>query len=183
MFSTVSSSGAPSHVPVGEAYSLREIFLSSQGDLLRYLTRKVGSTDAPDLLQETFVRVVRLERPERINDPPAFLKTIATNLARDFMRRRKTEAGYIQFGEYLVEAPSADAPADERLDYERKSRLLDVAVSSLPPRCREVFKLHIYEDVPLQEVARRLDISDRMVRKHLSLAFRTCRAALRSSLE
>ncbi|KAF2989907.1 RNA polymerase sigma factor [Methylocystis sp. MJC1] len=183
MFSTVSSSGDLPRVSVGGLFSLREVFLSSQGDLLRYLTRKVGATDAPDLLQETFVRVVRLEKPERINDPPAFLKTIATNLARDFVRRRRTEANYIQFSDYLVEAPSADAPADERVDYERKSRLLDAAVSSLPPRCREVFKLHTYEDVPLQEIARRLEISDRMVRKHLSLAFRTCRAALRDSLE
>ncbi|MBU6526833.1 RNA polymerase sigma factor [Methylocystis sp. MJC1] len=168
---------------MGETYSLRDVFLSSQGDLLRYLIRKVGSADAPDLLQEAFVRIVRLEKPERINDPPAFLKTIAANLARDFARRRKTEASYIQFGEYLVEAPSAEASLDERLDYERKSRLLDMAVSSLPPRCREAFKLHIYEDVPLQEIARKLDISDRMVRKHISLAFRTCRAALRNSLE
>jgi RNA polymerase sigma factor (sigma-70 family) len=178
-----SSSGDRPRVSARKPSSLRELFLSNQRDLLRYFTRKVGSTDAPDLLQETFVRVVRLEKPEAINDPSAFLKTIAINLARDFMRRRKTEAGYLQFGDHLTEAPCADAPPEERMEYERKSRLLRAAVVSLPPRCREVFSLHIYDDVPLHEIARRLEISDRMVRKHLSLALRTCRAALRNSLE
>ncbi|WP_457798455.1 RNA polymerase sigma factor [Methylocystis sp. S23] len=179
----LSSSGGRPRASGRKSSSLRELFLSNRAVLLRYLARKVGSSDAPDLLQETFVRVVRLEKPETINDPSAFLKTIATNLARDFMRRRKTEARYIQFGDYVVEAPSPDAPPDERMEYERKSLLLRSAVASLPPRSRQVFTLHVYEDVPLHEIARRLEISDRMVRKHISVALRTCRAALRNARE
>lgn len=161
--------------------SIHDLFLHNKGDLLGYLTRKVGPHDAPDLLQETFVRVIRHERLDVVADPPAFLKRIAVNLTRDFARRRKTEANYIQFGDYLVEAPSQDAPPEVRIEHERKTRLLRAAVASLPPRCREVFEFHIYGDVPLQEIAARMEISDRMVRKHLSLAFRACRAALRSS--
>lgn len=159
--------------------SIRNLFIGNKSSLLQYLTRKVGPNDAPDLLQETFVRALRHERLDIVADPPAFLKQIAINLTRDFARRRKTETNYIQFGDYVIEAPSEDAPPEERIEYERKSRLLRASVELLPPRCREVFKLHIYEDVSLQDVARRLQISDRMARKHLSLAFRTCRTALR----
>lgn len=183
MFSIFSSGGDRSRAPAKNTSLFQELFLSHQNELLRYFARTVGSNDTPDLLQETYVRVAALEKPERINNPPAFLKTIAVNLARDFMRRRKTEVGYIQFGDYVVEAPSVDAAQDERMEYERKSRLLRAAVASLPPRCREVFSLHIYEDVPLQEIARRLEISERMVRKHLSIALRTCRASHASSSE
>ncbi len=159
--------------------SVRNLFVSNKSNLLQYLTRKVGAKDAPDLLQETFVRALRHERLDVVADPPAFLRQIAINLTRDFARRRRTEANYIEFVDYVIEVPSEDAPPEERIEYERKSHLLRASIESLPLRCREAFKLHIYEDVSLQDIARRLHISDRMVRKHLSLALRTCRTALR----
>jgi RNA polymerase sigma-70 factor (ECF subfamily) len=159
------------------------LFLAHKRDLFGFLVRKVGAADAPDLLQETFLRVIRYERPESIVDPPAFLKQIAVNLVRDLARRRKAEAACIQFGDYLIEPPTQEAPVDERLEYERRSALLKAAIATLPPRCREVFELHIYNDLPLKEVARRMEISDRMARKHVSLALRACRAALRSAVE
>ena len=68
---------------------VRNLFVSNKSNLLRYLTRKVGAKDAPDLLQETFVRALRHERLDVIADPPAFLRQIAINLTRDFARRRR----------------------------------------------------------------------------------------------
>jgi RNA polymerase sigma-70 factor (ECF subfamily) len=164
-------------------WRFRELFLAHKRDLFGFLVRKVGAVDAPDLLQETFLRMVRHDRPETIEDPPAFLKQIAVNLVRDFARRRKTEAGCLQFGDYVIDPPAPETPIEERLDYERRSALLKAAIETLPPRCREAFELHIYNDVALAEVARRMEISDRMARKHVSLALRACRAALRSGAE
>lgn len=158
---------------------LHELFLSHRRGLLAYLTRKVGAIEAPDLLQETFLRVVRTDKLDAVVDPPAFLKQVAINLTRDFARRRIVEANHIRFGDYLIDPPSPEASAEDRADYERKTRLLRAAIATLPPRCRQVFELHIYHDLPLREVAQRMEISDRMARKHLALAFKTCRAALR----
>jgi RNA polymerase sigma factor (sigma-70 family) len=154
-----------------------ELFESNQRTLLGYLTRKVGRDAAPDLLQETFARLLRHGRLEAVASPPALLQQIAVNLARDFTRRRKTERAHVQYGHFPADPPSDEALPEERIEYDRKSRLLDHAVDSLPPRCREVFELCI-DDVPVSEIARRLQISDRMVRKHLSLAMQLCRAAL-----
>lgn len=158
--------------------SVRELFERNRRELMTYLTRRVGREDASDLLQETFVRVLRHGRLENVADPPAFLQRIAANLTRDFARRRKTEAKYLRFALLLGERPSGDAPADERVDYERKSRLLMAAIEDLPPRCREVFELCAFEDAPLSEIARRLGISDRMARQHMSIAMRRCWAAI-----
>lgn len=169
-------------MPDANISSIRELFLRNKRGLLTYLTRQVGRDDASDLLQETFVRALRHDELSAVVDPPAFLKQIAINLTRDLARRRRIELNYFRFGDYIVDAPSEDAPPEERIDYERKSRLLNAAIATLPPRCREVFTLHIHDNVPLDEITRRMDISDRMVRKHLSLAFRSCRAALRNAL-
>ena len=156
---------------------IRELFERNQRTLLSYLTRKVGRDAAPDLLQDAFVRVLRHGQLEAVANPPALLQQIAVNLVRDFARRRKTEEAYVRHGHFLAYPPSDEASPEQRIEYDRKSRLLDAAVDSLPPRCREVFELCI-DDVSVSEIAKRLGISDRMVRKHLSLAMQLCRAAL-----
>jgi len=165
-------------MPKNRNRSISALFERNRHDLLSYLNGKVGREDAPDLLQETFVRVLRYDALDDVVDSKAFLKRVATNLIRDLARRRKTESSFIQFGDYIVEALSDEATPEEHIEYERKSLALRAAVASLPPRCREVFELHIQANVPLQEVAQRLQISDRMVRKHLSPALRSCRSAL-----
>ncbi len=153
------------------------LFERNKRELLTYFTRRVGREDASDLLQETFVRVLGNGQLEAVINPPALLQQIAVNLVRDFARRRKTEAAYVRYAFFLADAPTDEAPPEEKIEYDRKSRLLDAAIDNLPPRCREVFELTI-DDVPVSEIAQRLGISDRMVRKHLSLAMRLCRAAL-----
>lgn len=155
----------------------RDLFERNQRAILRYFTRKVGRDAAPDLLQDAFVRVLGRGQLEAVADPPALLQKIAINLARDFARKRRTETAYLRPGQEFDDAPSDEAPPEERMEHDRKSRLLDSAVDALPPRCREVFELSM-EDMSVAEIARRLGISDRMVRKHLAHAMQTCRAAL-----
>jgi len=160
-----------------------EIFERNKRDLLGYLRRRVGPDDASDLLQETFVRVLRHDQIETIVDPAAFLKQIAINLTRDFARRRKVESSYLKYGDLPEDAPSDDARPDGRIEADDESRLLREAFDALPPRRREVLAMHLHENLSLGEIARRLDISDRMVRKHLSLALRSCRTALLNASE
>jgi RNA polymerase sigma-70 factor (ECF subfamily) len=160
-----------------ETKRMRDLFERNRGGLLRYLTRKVGRDAAPDLLQDAFVRVLGRGHVQAIADPPALLQKIAINLARDFARKRKTETSYVRPGSTLDDAPCEEAAPEERMEQERKSRLLDSAVDRLPPRCREVFELSM-EDLTVGEIATRLGISDRMVRKHLAHAMHICRAAL-----
>jgi len=160
---------------------IRELFERNHRALLSYLSRKVGRDAAPDLLQDAYVRVLRHGQLEAVADPSAFLKQVAINLTRDFARRRKVEARYLVFGGDPADAPSDDGRPDSRLETDDETRLLRAALETLPPRRREVLTLHLHEGLPLGEIARRLNISDRMVREHLSLALRSCRAHLRNS--
>jgi RNA polymerase sigma factor (sigma-70 family) len=191
----------------------RDLFLRNKRDLLAYLTRRVGSDDAPDLLQETFVRVLRRDRLERfpiernrsidqnslnrkdaravsdqigsdtaleaMEDPPSWLRRIALNLARDHVRRRRTEGKYLDFGELPEDAPCDAARPDEIVEAEERWRILYATIEGLPPRCREVFVLYLLESLSLGEIAKRLGMSQNMAQKHMRLAVRRCLEALR----
>ncbi|WP_024879476.1 RNA polymerase sigma factor [Methylosinus sp. LW3] len=154
------------------------LFARSQRQLLAYLSRKVGRDDASDLLQETFVRVLRHGRIDALADPPSLLQRIATNLARDHARRRRTEAKYLAVGVDAGEAVAAGERPDSRLEAEERWRLLQGAVEGLPPRCRDVFLLYMQEGLDLGEIAARLGISRNMAQKHMRLAMARCWAAL-----
>ncbi len=157
---------------------IRELFTRNKRDLLKYFSRRVGREDAADLLQETFARALRYDQFEAVADPLPFLQQIAVNLARDFARRRKTEAKYIEFGDLPEDAPSSEAPPGARIEADEQRRQLHAAVGTLPPRCREVFVLYMHEGLPLAEIAKRLGVSTNMAQKHMRLALQRCFAAL-----
>lgn len=166
-------------MPEHKLASIRELFLRNKRGLLTYLTRRVGPDNASDLLQETFVRALRHDQFEALADPPAFLQQIAVNLSRDFARRRKTEANCLAFvGDLPEDAPSREARPDEQFGLEQKRRRLREAMSTLPPRCREVFTMFMFEDLPVEEIATKLGISRNVAHKHMRLALQRCRAAL-----
>lgn len=160
------------------SHNLRAIFERHKRDLLRFLTRRVGGQAAPDLLQETFLRVLRYEKIDGVVDARAFLHTTAANLSRDFARRRETEGKYVVADEIGAEHAD-DAPAQDIIfDARRRTARLLAAVDALPPKCRQVFIMRRFEDLSQQEIADRLGISRNMVEKHLRLALERCRSAM-----
>jgi RNA polymerase sigma factor (sigma-70 family) len=159
-------------------HSVSELFKLHGRQLLTYLRGRAGPDDAPDLLQETFVRALRHGGVTAMPDPQAYLQVIATNLARDLARRRTTEAKYLEFGE-LPDVASPEAPPGDHIEVGERAQILRAAIESLPPRCREVFVLFMQQNVPVSEAAKRLGISDSMARRHVRLAFRRCREAVR----
>ncbi|MBY6241998.1 RNA polymerase sigma factor [Methylosinus sp. Sm6] len=158
--------------------SIRELFARSQRDLLRLLARRVGHDDAPDLLQETFLRVMHRQMPETVVDPGAYLRRTAVNLAMDFSRRRRLETKLFVPEDAAPETPSQDSSVEQSLEAGRRADLLRRAIASLPPKCREVFVMRMHDELPQDEIARRLGISRNMVDRHLRIAIRRCRQAV-----
>ncbi len=150
----------------------------SSGSLLRFLARRVGFQDAQDLLQETYLRVCRHAEIDTIAEPEALLRATADNLAKDHLRRRKTERKYLDFECDAESEPSQNALPDARMEAETRLKLLIETVHRLPPRCRQVFIMRRFEDLHQEEIARRLGISRNMVEKHLRLALARLKSAI-----
>jgi RNA polymerase sigma factor (sigma-70 family) len=164
-------------MPVKEPTILSQLFMRHGHDLLQFLARRVGAQDAPDLLQETFLRLLR-RTGEPILEPSGFLRITAVNLARDHRRRRKTELKYLEFGDFPENLPASYPLPEEKIDAERRLRRLHEAIKQLPPRCRQVFIMRRFEELPQKEIAKRLGISRNMVQQHLRLVLKRCRAAV-----
>ena len=143
---------------------LRRVFLM--------IYRIVGNVaDAQDLTQEAFIKA--LQRGDQLKDPEKaahWLSRIATNTAIDFLRRhgRASFAGIEDFQEALA-SPASDNPEQVVLRAERQGYLED-GLRLLTERERLALVLRDVEDLPAEEVARRLNCSKATVRSHIANA-------------
>ncbi|MDQ1473907.1 MAG: hypothetical protein QOJ99_5387 [Bryobacterales bacterium] len=136
--------------------------------IFRQIYRLVGNIhDAQDLTQEAFIKA--LQRQEQLKDEEKaahWLSRIATNTALDFLRRhnRVSFCEMTEAPEMHMETPEATALRTEQREW------LNAGLDRLTPRERSALVLRDVEDLPAEEVARRLDCSKATVRSHIANA-------------
>lgn len=63
---------------------LERLFRGNRSELISFLRRRTGAgTDAADLAQEVYLRLLRARNLESIRDPQAYLYAVAANLVRE----------------------------------------------------------------------------------------------------
>ena len=140
---------------------VREVYDVSYRRLVGQLTGVTGDpAEAEDVVMEAFVKAVKSAGEfGRLDNPEAWLRTVAVNAARSRWRRRRwlRESGSLVD---LGETAYADL-GTERLD-------LLAALRQLPAAQREVIGLHHLADLPVAEVADTLGIPVGTVKARLS---------------
>lgn len=141
-----------------------------------YLWRRTGDSHAAeDLAADVFVRAFeRLEDLRPGARSRAWLLRVATNLANRWARRRLV-LGWISLASSDASALEGREPTSESVEVEA----LRAALLRLPPRFQAVLALHYIEELPVEQVARILELPVGTVHSRLSRG----RARLRRQLE
>jgi RNA polymerase sigma-70 factor (family 1) len=135
--------------------------------ILKYVERR---DIAEDIVTNAFIKLY--DRRAAMRDPDhvyAFLYVAARNEAidhhRDLRRQRAARAAQVQLvgGEY-------HDPRDPELDRERWMVKILQAIELLPPARRKIFRMHYFEDLPIREIANRLDLTETTVRNQRNRA-------------
>ncbi len=149
--------------------------------LRSYLRRKFPALqDIDDVIQESFLKVLRARIDGSLRSARGFLFTAARNAALDVFRRRRPEF----HGTIVEDAPLRvleDGPGvAEMVIRDQELDLLAEAIESLPSRCRHVLKLRKIYGLSHREIAEQLGISERTVNVQVGLGVRRCADFLRS---
>lgn len=129
-------------------------------------------SDAEDLSQDTFIRVLRRNEIEQVKDPRGYLLTIARGLTIDLYRRRSLEKQYL---ENLAQLPEAEHPSAETHHLIIESLLqIDAMLDGLGTHVKTVFILSQFEGLTYPKIAERLGISRRTVVNHMAKAMEHC---------
>jgi RNA polymerase sigma-70 factor, ECF subfamily len=171
----------------GDTESFTILLQRYRSPLLSYFVRMVRDRAlAEDLTQEVFLRVYQAR--ERYQPDARFttwLYRIATNLALNTLRDRKTERvaepGERQSGE---EVDILDRMPDERPTVEQqmvesdRQRLIREAIEGLPENQRAAVILHKYQEIEYRQIASVLKVSESAVKSLLFRAYETLRVRL-----
>jgi RNA polymerase sigma-70 factor (ECF subfamily) len=173
----------------GDAPSFEVLLRRHEKAVFSFIVRMVGDrTRAEDLLQETFLRVIRAAQEwEQKAKFTTWLYTIARNICVDAMRResfRKAEsldaaAAGDPEGDPVGDAMAGAAVGADRAAYNARVRpALEAALQRLPAEQREVFVLREYGGAPFKEIAEMTGVPENTVKSRMRYALEGLRKAL-----
>jgi len=153
--------------------------------LRAYLSRSLPSqADVDDLVQDTYVRLLKAKGKGSIRHIKGLFFAIARNLVHDFFRQKNdanvvpiTESGVIPV--FL----SNDESLVEGVCRREELALLSDAFNSLPERCREVIMLRKIKGLSQREIAELLGIAEHTVESLAAKGVRRCADYLRANTD
>lgn len=159
--------------PSGPYSHIQSLYAEHHGWLKGWLYRKLGNAfDAADLAQDTFLKVLTVKGMDRVEEPRAYLTTIARNLLINQVRRRAIEQSFL---DALAAMPEPVAPPPEvRLMMLETLVEIDRRLGTLPALAKQAFLLAQLEGLGQAEIAAELNISVSTVKRHLVKAAMRC---------
>ena len=116
----------------------------------------ISHEDAEDVLQETFIRIVRaMDDFRQESSLTTWVYRIATNECIRFLNRRKEQAVST---EEVHDELMSKLMASEYVDYDNAMEVkFQQAILSLPEKQRLVFNLRYYDELKYEEISRITD--------------------------
>jgi RNA polymerase sigma-70 factor (ECF subfamily) len=140
--------------------------------------QRLTSADLDDVAQEVYLRLLRYDRAELVEDPRGYLFRVAANVAYEWsMRARERLPHAASWLDDLVD----DFDALGEHEHAEREREVRDAVAGLAPRAREILRLRFAEELDNAAIARRLGISHRIVRRELAQSYALLRLRLGSA--
>lgn len=144
-----------------------------------YLRTHFPSLDTDDVVQESYLKLIRARTSRGIASTKSYLFSIARNTALTLFKR----------GRIFSETPVNDLPAWRVLDggpsaaetcaARERWELMNQAIAQLPERGSEVMYLAVLRGCSNAEIAAALGLSENTVRVHLARGIKKCADFLR----
>ncbi|MDD1014994.1 sigma-70 family RNA polymerase sigma factor [Pseudomonas rubra] len=164
-------------MPSAPSSSLEGLYVDHHNWLTGWLRRRLGCPDsAADLAQDTFMRLLQARDTPLLNEPRAFLTTVAKRVLCNHYRRQDLERAYLQA---LAQLPEALAPSEEHRAIIFETLLeLDRLLDGLPLPVKRAFLMAQVDGLSYSEIAAQLGISLATVKRYLNKAAMRCYFAL-----
>ncbi len=159
---------------------IHDVYLQYHDELCSGVMKKfdVCLSEAEDVVQTAFTRYA--ETSVVIENPRAFLYKTCFNIAIDQMRRRQVQLSYVQSVVDCEAGPVEEVGPERLLDGRQRLGILSRALWAMPGKRRQLLMMSRFDGLSYAEIARRVNLSETVVRKHISNALAGCQQALQA---
>jgi RNA polymerase sigma factor (sigma-70 family) len=148
--------------------------------LRRFLHARVrNAADASDLVQEVYLRLLRIDDHETIRMPEAYVFALANHVLYQYRLRQSRTLEPAELIDAMTEAQAAfeNDPLVQSANQQRIEELENI-LRDLSPKARATLIMHRRDGLTLEQIGVELGVSRPMVKKYLAKALLRCRQAL-----
>lgn len=154
-----------------------DIYFTPLCKFLNLYTKDSGIIE--DTIQEIFYNVWVNRDFLKITHIKSYLYTSARNRMLNCIRDEKRNLQILTA--YMMEE-KVIREAYECIDNNNFDQQLESAIEELPEKCKKVFLLSRYGKMTYKEIAKKEDISEKMVGKHIATALKKIKVKMRKAL-
>ncbi|MBE9600029.1 RNA polymerase sigma factor [Pedobacter sp. MC2016-24] len=165
-YKQISDAALSNLVKGGDYMAFTEIYNRNWLGLLQYVSKIVTDlSDAEDIVQEVFISFWKRHKEIELRNFSSWLYAAARKQALFYLRTSNTREKYLKsLAAFLTEVSDS---LNEELDAKELQVFIDREIEKLPLKMREVFILSRKEHLSHKEIAERLEISDKTVKKQI----------------
>lgn len=156
---------------------VERLFRDHRTALQSFFRRRLWSKDdAPDLVQEVYLRMLRISDQEAVRNPVLYLYTVANNLLKEHTVLERRQAAGIDIDECSAQEQLQAFPGfDGDVDATQRAARLRVVLMQLRPKCRAAVVLRFTHSLSYRAIAVHLGVSPQMAKKYVAQALGLCR--------
>lgn len=140
--------------------------------LRRFVSARLrnAAADTSDLMQEIYLRLLRIDDHEAIRNPQAYLFTVARHVLHQHALRQSNGLDSISLDD--IESRLSDGQADPAVEVETDQAFEELGrtLQQLSPRAYATLILSRCHGLPLQQIGEQLGVSRDQVKKYLARA-------------
>jgi len=143
--------------------------------LLRFIGRRARAIDIEDIAQETYLRLLRARDLQDVRNPQGYILRVASHVVAEWLDRRPRDERLDGLDEvFLIDGRTPEFELDAHLSQTGLNRALE----NMPALTRTVVLLKYREDFQCRQIAQKLELTERQVRRHLTRGFEQLRGAM-----
>jgi RNA polymerase sigma-70 factor (family 1) len=172
-------SGAQNLLRGAEKISFNEVYSMHWKELCSIAARITRNKEvAEDIVQEVFLSLLNRNQEQPIENIRAFLIQALKYQCFNWFRCARIASEHL----VRMERAGLEYTTENDVNFSLTDQALHNIVSSMPDRCREVFEMSRFQQFTNEEIAARLNLSQRTVENHLTRALKILRVSLKTLL-
>jgi RNA polymerase sigma factor (sigma-70 family) len=159
---------------------IADTYLQYSEELCRGVIKKfsLNRTEAEDVVQTAFIRYTESAAP--VLNARAFLYKVCSNIAIDQIRRRDVQNGYARSVAEMEFESVGEIGPERRMEARQRLDIISRALCTMPEKRRKLLMMNRFDGLSYAEIARRVNLSETVVRKHIAKALAGCQCALQN---
>lgn len=164
---------------MGKPKGLQILFESYFDEVCRYTYILIGDEETTkDIVQQIFVDLWENRQSLYIHTScKSYLYTTAKNRSLNHIRKQHRMLSF-----EVIETEHKHGNEHELeniIDAKELDQMLKQSIESLPPQCREIFRLKIEENLSYRKIAQQLSLSEKTIENQMGIAYKKLRLLLK----